>query len=147
LNRLAVGAVLVLLAAALSVGYYLYERPKTIRIVISGVTLNVELAETAADQQRGLSGRDSMAADHGMLFIFDQESYWSFWMKGMRFPLDIIWFDSNKRAVFIEQDLQPCASEQCPIFTPPVKAMYTLEANAGFVRAHEISLGDTFIFA
>lgn len=146
MNKLAVAAVVLLLTAALSVGYYLYEQPKTVKVVISGVTLSVELAETAADQERGLSSRDSMAADHGMLFIFDHESNWDFWMKGMKFSLDIIWFDSNKRAVFIEQDLQPCSPEQCPIFTPPVEAMYVLEVNAGFVGANEIFLGDTFSF-
>jgi uncharacterized membrane protein (UPF0127 family) len=146
LNKLGVGVVVLLLIATIYVGYHLYEQPKSVKIVISGATLGVELAETSADQQRGLSGRDSMATNHGMLFIFDHESYWSFWMNDMRFPLDIIWFDSNKRAVFIEDDLQACSSDQCPIFTPPVEAMYVLEVNAGFVSAHHISLGDTFSF-
>lgn len=81
-----------------------------------------------------------------MLFIFDHESNWSFWMQGMKFRLDIIWFDSNKRAVFTEQNLPPCSTEGCPVFTPSTTAMYVLEVNAGFVIAHGISLGDAFAF-
>ncbi len=146
LRKLAAGVLIVFVIASLSVAYYLYEQPKPVMIVISGVTLNVELAETAADQQRGLSGRDSMPLDHGMLFIFDYESNWSFWMYGMKFPLDIIWFDSGRRAVFIQQDLQPCAPAECPIHTPPITAMYVLEVNAGFVITRHLALGDTFAF-
>ncbi len=146
LNKLTIGSVVLLLIAILSVGYYLQEQPKTVKIFISGVTLIVKVAETPADQQRGLSGRDSMPADHGMLFIFDHESNWSFWMKEMKFRLDIIWFDSNRHAVFIEQNLPPCSAEGCPVFTPSTPAMYVLEVNAGFVIAHGISLGDAFAF-
>lgn len=105
------------------------------KMIISGVTLNVEVAETAAEHQRGLSGRDSMPLDHGMLFIFEFESNWSSWMYGMRFPLDMIWFNSSRRAVFIQQNLQPCTPAECPIHTPPLSAIYVLEVNAGFVRA------------
>lgn len=132
---------------ALSVVVVLRETQKTARTVeltIRGVRLTVELAETPADQQKGLSGRDSMPADRGMLFIFQSESMWGFWMKDMRFSLDIIWFDSNRSAVYIEQNLPPCVEEPCPVYTPAASALYVLEVNAGFVQAHGISLGDTF---
>ena len=104
----------------------------------------MEVAKSTSDQQKGLSDRDSMANDHGMLFVFDSEANWGFWMKGMRFSLDIIWFDSQRHVVYIEQSLPPCTPEDCPIYTPPVKAMYVLEVNAGFVQNHNIVLGDTF---
>src|SRR5208282_2732770 len=64
------------------------------RIMIGGVVLTVELAATATAQERGLSGRASMPSNEGMLFVFDHPSYWSFWMTDMKFPLDIIWFNS-----------------------------------------------------
>lgn len=67
-------------------------------------------------------------------------------MKDMRFSLDIIWFNSNRHVVFIEQSLQPCSPQSCPVHTPTTNAMYVLEVNAGFVQAHDISLGDTFNF-
>jgi len=137
---------LILIAGTLYAGYVFLTPASTTRIAIAGVTLNVEIAATGADQQKGLSDRDSMAPDHGMLFVFDSEGNWGFWMKDMRFPLDIIWFNSQRNAVFIEQDLLPCTPQDCPIHMPPVKATYVLEVNAGFVRAHNISLGGTFNF-
>lgn len=64
----------------------------------------------------------------------------------MKFPLDMIWFNSNRQAVFFEQNLPPCSPSACQAFTPSAKAMYVLEVNADFVAEHHISLGDTFTF-
>ena len=152
--RKLVAVIILLLAISLStitIGYYMYEQskastPSTTRIRLAGVLLTVELATTPAEQQRGLSGRSAMPEDHGMLFIFNQEDEWGFWMNGMMFPLDIIWFNANMKAVFIEQDLQPCTPNQCPVFTPPVGALYVLEVNAGFVKTNGVTLGDSFTF-
>jgi uncharacterized membrane protein (UPF0127 family) len=148
LNKLVAAALLILIAGTLYLGYIVLKPApsNTARIVIVGVTLNVEIAKTPSDQEKGLSDRDSIAPDHGMLFVFDSEGSWGFWMKGMRFSLDIIWFDSQRHAVYIEQALLPCTPQNCPVYVPPVKATYVLEVNAGFVRAHNISLGDTFNF-
>ncbi len=79
-----------------------------------------------------------------MLFVFDHEDYWGFWMIDMKFPLDIIWFNSAKQAVWTEPDLKPCPTYDCPVLMPNVKAMYVLEVNAGFIAAHHITLGTTF---
>jgi len=117
------------------------------RIMIGGVVLTVELAETATAQERGLSGRASMPSNEGMLFVFDHPSYWSFWMTDMKFPLDIIWFNSTRQVVFSEPNLPPCTPGQdCPVITPTGKAMYVLEVNAGFMAAHQIRMGTTFVF-
>lgn len=88
-----------------------------------------------------------MSTDHGMLFIFNMEDYWAFWMQGMRFPLDIIWFSSDKHVIFVEQNLQPCGPQACPSFIPTAKALYVLEVNAGFVEAHGVTFGSTFSFS
>jgi len=137
-------------AGSLFASYFLLGQnnapPNTTEIKFAGEVLSVELAKTPQAQQMGLSGRVSLAADHGMLFVFDSESNWGFWMKDMKFPLDIIWFDSNRRVVYIEQDLAPCTPQSCPIYTPPTNAMYVLEVNAGFVQAHGVALGDVFSF-
>jgi uncharacterized membrane protein (UPF0127 family) len=114
--------------------------------MINRVVLTVELAKTPDAQQKGLSGRLSLPNDHGMLFVFDHEDYWGFWMIDMNFPLDIIWFNSSRAVIFIERDLSPCSPQNCPVFTPNLKAMYVLEVNAGFVTAHEITAGTTFTF-
>jgi len=138
-------ASLILLVIVGVIGYSSIQAQSS-HITIGSVQLVVEIAKTPADQQKGLSGRSSLASDHGMLFVFDHEDYWGFWMIDMKFPLDIIWFNSNRQVVFIEQNLPPCTPQSCPVFTPNVKAMYVLEVNAGFVAAHQITFGTPFTF-
>ena len=147
MKRTVIGvAIIALIAASFGIGYYVYTEPKTATIEFAGVTLTVELATTPSAQQQGLSGRNSMPADQGMLFVFTQAAEWGFWMHEMLFPLDIIWFNPNRQVVFIEQDLQPCTPTACPVYSPSVTALYVLEVNAGFVRANAVGLGDTFTF-
>jgi len=67
-------------------------------------------------------------------------------LAGMKFPLDIIWFNSDRQVVWIEPNIQPCNSMDCTELTPEAPAMYVLEVNAGFAAAHEIKLGTTFAF-
>lgn len=141
-------AVLILVIAATGTvsAWFFFQSTNTTRIGFAGVTLTVELAKTSTDQERGLSYRESMPLDHGMLFVFDKEATWGFWMHEMRFPLDIIWFNSQRQVVYIEQNLQPCTAQNCPVFSPSTGAMYVLEVNAGFVKSHNVTLGQTFTF-
>jgi uncharacterized membrane protein (UPF0127 family) len=138
----------VVILSTISIAFLLL-RPtgnSTPQVRIAGVTLTVEIAKTPAQQTKGLSGRTNLPADHGMLFVFDHEDYWGFWMIDMNFPLDMIWFDSNRQAVYILQDLPPCTPPGCPVYEPPVKASYVLEVNAGFAQSHNVTLGTPFTF-
>ena len=119
----------------------------TAQIVMAGVHLAVKLATTLPVQEHGLSGLPSLPSNEGMLFVFDHEDYWGFWMINMNFPLDIIWFNSARQVVWTEPDLKPCPPYDCPVITPNVKSMYVLEVNAGFIVAHRITLGTTFAFS
>ncbi len=114
-------------------------------IEIAGVRLTVEIADTAPKQERGLMFRESLPEDRGMLFVFTREGRYSFWMKDVRFPLDIIWFDENRRAVFFTTNLAPCNAFLCPLYTPDRDAKYVLEVKAGFVDRHAIVLNSTFV--
>jgi uncharacterized membrane protein (UPF0127 family) len=147
LNKVA-AAVLLVIAATFGFGiyYYFLQPMRVTHIMIAGTILTVEIADTTSEQVKGLSARNSLPADHGMLFVFDHEDFWGFWMKDMRFPLDIIWFNETPDAIFIERDLQPCTSTSCPIYVPPGLVMYVLEVNAGFATARNISLGTGFYF-
>jgi len=120
--------------------------PSHTQITIAGVLLSVEIAGNTSSQIKGLSGRKGLDMNSGMLFVFNHEDYWSFWMADMKFPLDIIWFNSNRQVVWIEPNLQPCTPMNCVELTPEVPAMYVLEVNAGFVTNHQIKLGTTFTF-
>jgi M6 family metalloprotease-like protein len=119
----------------------------TAHIFIGPVPLTVVLATTLASQERGLSGLASLPRNEGMLFVFDHEDYWAFWMFNMSFSLDIIWFNSTRQVVWTEPDLKPCSPFNCPVIMPPVKSMYVLEVNAGFIAANHITVGTTFSFS
>lgn len=102
----------------------------------------VELAKTNSEIEKGLMYRKELAQDAGMLFVFDKEGIYPFWMKNTLIPLDIIWIDSSNKVVFIVDNFQPCESLICPSATPAVKAKYVLEINAGICQQIGLKVGD-----
>ncbi|MBP5993940.1 MAG: DUF192 domain-containing protein [Candidatus Moranbacteria bacterium] len=87
----------------------------------------IEIADTPELWGRGLSGRDDLCAACSMLFVFPRAERHDFWMKGMRFPLDIIWVSGGK-VVYIERRIDPTSAET---FRPDVAADQVIEVNAG----------------
>lgn len=104
----------------------------------------VEIASEIPDKEKGLSGRERLDADAGMLFILDPASPGFFWMKGMNFPLDILFFDSKRRFLSAAMGLQPCT--RCAWVKTPDRAAYALEINAGLLERLGIREGDNFSF-
>lgn len=102
----------------------------------------VELATTEVQRDRGLMYRTELDKDKGMLFIFDDEGIYPFWMKNTLIPLDIIWIDSSSKVVFISQNVQPCKTLICPTVAPQAKVKYVLEVNAGICGQIGLKLGD-----
>ena len=112
--------------------------PKTLKIGVS--LLNIEIAKTDLDRERGLSGRVELAENEGLLFIFDREGYYGFWMKDMNFPIDIAWLDKNKKIIHIEENILP---ETYPkIFNATSTSLYVLETRAEFFKNSKIKIGD-----
>ncbi|HWA32223.1 MAG TPA: DUF192 domain-containing protein [Candidatus Paceibacterota bacterium] len=107
---------------------------------IAGETVNVDLALDQSTQERGLSGRDGLSPDQGMLFVFNSPAKYGFWMKDMNFPIDIIWLSADKRVVYIEKSAEPASYPE--IFTPPEDALYVLEVISGFSEKNNLSAGD-----
>ncbi|HDH41471.1 MAG TPA: DUF192 domain-containing protein [Candidatus Altiarchaeales archaeon] len=107
--------------------------------------IEVEIANNDKSRRIGLSGRDSLREDAGMLFVFDEEGRYDFWMKGMRFPLDIIWINKDKRVVHIARNLPPCQRSSCPTYAPENNSLYVLEVNAKFTEKYNIT-NETLIF-
>lgn len=111
-------------------------------IRIGKVELKVEVARTNESRMSGLSNRTVLEQGKGMLFEFDQEGLYSFWMKEMKFPIDIIWLDSDFKVVYVVIKAKP---ESFPnLFTPTTPARFVLEIPAGFVEANNISIGNKF---
>jgi uncharacterized membrane protein (UPF0127 family) len=111
-------------------------------VVLKGQQFTVELAETSDKQALGLMFRDSLAADHGMLFLFPVESRRSFWMKNTRIPLDILFFDADLQLVSVAADARPCHTPHCPAYPSEGPAMYVLELNSGTAAELGVQPGD-----
>ena len=92
---------------------------------------------------RGLMFREKMDADKGMLFIFEKEGEYPFWMKNTLIPLDIIWINEDKEVVFISENAQPCNEEySCSSINPGNNAKYVLEINGGISEKIGLKIGD-----
>jgi uncharacterized protein len=100
--------------------------------------ITAELAITDLERQLGLMYRETMLEDQGMLFVFSEEGYHSFWMKNMNFAIDILWLDKEKRIVHIEKRIPPCQTRDCPSYAPDLPAMYVLELKAGMADCHNL---------
>lgn len=108
-------------------------------------TLKVQIAKTSQKKKAGLCCRDSLPFNQGMLFVYDQPGYYSFWMKDTRIPLDMIWIDSSKQIVHIEHSVAP---ETYPkTFINPEPAQYILETNAGYAKKYNIKKSDEVAFS
>lgn len=126
--------------------FFQVNKSATSTVAINSATFRVELAKTQKEQEQGLSGRGSLATDGGMLFLFDKPSYYSFWMHGMKFPLDII-FILDDKVVSVYEDLQPASpnDDNPPQYGSGVASDSVLEVNAGVARKNNIKVGDAVI--
>ena len=113
-------------------------------VELKGHHFDIEIAADDASRQRGLMFRDSMPADHGMLFLFDRPAVQTFWMKNTHIPLDILYFDEKYKLVSMSQRTPPCHStgNDCPVYPSNAPAQYVLELNAGVADKLGIKAGD-----
>ena len=109
-------------------------------VIINNYIINVELALTNEDRQKGLMGREILNDNDGMLFVFENEEKHEFWMKNMIISLDIIWINSDGEVVHIEKQVPPC-EDNCIIYSPSLPAQYVLELNSGSIERLSIENG------
>ncbi len=98
----------------------------------------LEVVNNGAERALGLSGRQSLAQDSGMLFVFGEVSKRCMWMKDMNFALDILWLDESGRIVAIEENVTP---DTYPNSFCHDNSKYVVELNTGDVRNYNISIG------
>ena len=116
-------------------------------VKIKDLIIPVDLAITPDQQSIGLSIKNRLNDNEGMLFLFDTPGDYSFWMKDMKFPLDILWINSNYKIVHIEKNLQPCIFFLlCPSYSPHAISKYVLEVNSNFTTKNNITVGDRVSF-
>jgi len=114
------------------------------KIKINEHEITVELVQTQKARENGLSKRNSLNENHGMLFIFEPSSYPQMWMREMNFPIDIIWINKNYEIVYIKKQALPCPRNQnlCTLYTPGKPAQYVLEITSGDCDKYNIKVGD-----
>ncbi len=108
---------------------------------IGNTNIQVEIVDSAAEIEQGLSIREKLGKNEGMYFVLSKKQIVEFWMKDMRFPLDIIWIAEGKIVGFVENAPIP-SGNTIPTFTSPQPITHVLEVNAGFVKQRSIKKGD-----
>lgn len=136
-----------LVAFALAFVYLRFTtfRPKLTTMRVGSTAIEVDVADTIGKQRQGLSDRPSMPKDQGMYFPMGTPALHGFWMKGMRFPLDIIWIRGGV-IVDISENVPYPLEGQTPVSVQPKEpADAVLEVNADFTEKQQVKVGDLVI--
>lgn len=138
---------IVLLAIGLRVhDVWIAGRPVWAEIELRGKIFMVEIADTEAKKERGLGKRERLEPDQGMYFPFATANHWVFWMKDMRFPIDMIWIRDGK-IVDIDASIPVSKLENLNLetYSPVDPADAVLELNAGAAQAIGARIGDELV--
>jgi uncharacterized membrane protein (UPF0127 family) len=112
-------------------------------VELKGKRITVEVADNDAERQRGLMFRDRLEPGTGMVFVHTDEEVIAYWMKNTKIPLDILYFDAQRRLVSVSH-APPCSlGDRCPPYPSTGPALYVLELNAGEAAALGAVAGDT----
>ena len=111
-------------------------------LTVGETAIQVEVANTDVKRVLGLSGKESLPFDEGLLFVFVEPGKHPFWMKDMNFPIDIIWINKHFFVVDVTEGIIPMTFPE--IFEPSERIKYVLEVNAGFAAKNSIQRG-TFV--
>ncbi len=137
---------LLLLCIAVLGVYFYPQKTKSptntcvVDIKLGNTTVRSKIAKTVNERARGLSGTSPLSNNEGMLFVFDFPDRHGFWMKDMKYSLDIIWFDENNKISFVKKNFTP---ESFPnVESPKTIGSYVLEVPSGFFDKNNLSVGD-----
>ena len=132
--------ILIIIAGFLIWKLFFYLPPaNSVKIKISNTNYNIELAKTTAQKTKGLSGRETLCKNCGMLFSFGFETNLPFWMKNTLIPLDMIWLDKNGKIVDIQTVTETNSTK---IYQNQIPAQYVLELNANDSQKINLKIGD-----
>jgi len=121
------------------------------KVPLSVKTLSIDavVAKTPAERKKGLSKKETLPLNTGLLFVFEKSGRFGFWMKDMKFAIDIIWIDDNKKIAEITKNIPPEPQKRendLTIYRPSNDVMYVLEVNAGLSDFNNLEVGDTVNF-
>lgn len=139
---------IILILALIIGGVFYFARRKTVfektEIKVGKAILSVEIADTVLKRETGLSLREGIEKNEGMIFVFEKPIEAKFWMKNMKFSIDIIWIDENLKVIGFEENISPDTYPQ--EFKSPDRIKYAIEVNAGWVKNNKIKKGDKIWF-
>ena len=118
--------------------------PEIKKVKIAEKVINIEMVITPEEREKGLSGRENIGENEGMLFVFENSGRHGFWMKDMMFPIDIVWLDQSKKIIFIQKNVLPSTYPE--IFYPDDNANYVLELISGFAEKNNLQIGNQVKF-
>jgi len=156
------GFLVILVAALLAVFYFVnyvhvdLGSQAQATVVVGGKVFSADVASTAQERAQGLSGREGLSDDGGMVFLFGSPGNYGFWMKNMRFPIDIVWIKGlpsqilpgktweGKVVGFSEntEAEQGKTASELRVYYPPEPVDKVLELKAGAVSEYGLKVGD-----
>jgi uncharacterized protein len=105
------------------------------------VSLDVQVADTQAERQTGLMGRESLSPYDGMAFVWEEPVVSTFWMKDTLIPLSIAFWDDHGRIISILA-MDPCTEDPCPSYGPDNPFVGAVEVARGTFERHGVGVGD-----
>jgi len=105
------------------------------------IKINAEIADDNEERIKGLTFRERLNDDEGVLFVFENEEYQTFWMKNTLIPLDMIFIDEELKIVDIKNAI-PCTNDPCQLYKSEAPAKYVLEVNGNFTKKNNIMPGN-----
>ncbi len=119
---------------------FLCSEYKTQNIELNGKIISAEISDDDCKRELGLSFKETLPNNEGMFFIFPENGNYQFWMKDMRFPIDIIWISEDFSIVHIEKNIAP--STYPSVFGKNIFAKYVLEVYSGFSEKNNLKVGN-----
>jgi len=123
--------------------YFITEKTDTVSNGLTSFIYNekiiqLEIAKTEEEKIKGLSGRNYLEKNKGLLFVYDDLDFYGIWMKEMSFPIDIIWMDEDYRVVTVTENVSP--DTYPTVFYPDKKSKYIIELNAGISKEIDLNV-------
>ncbi|MDD5341084.1 MAG: DUF192 domain-containing protein [Patescibacteria group bacterium] len=134
-------AVVLIFIALVACVYFYYVQSAMATVTIRGHVIKAQVADSPEEQALGLSGKKNLGDNSGLLFVYSDSRYRTFWMKDMKFPIDIIWINDNK-IVYIEKNAPVPADPENPAIFTKGEVNRVLEVKAGWTDKNNIQVGD-----